>query len=149
MMKPRKASNDTSRSLWPDDREVDRRRLRVSPLSLSFLPELTSAIELTAEDDGEFRFSGAPIAIVELSLLVGSEGTEMGGLSGETGFAGTGLPATTNLQRILIQVPGVYAATSEHARMVFTCAKFGGGLGQSNDGEASKVYAPQLFLGAF
>jgi hypothetical protein len=80
MMKPRKASSDTRRSFWPIDRAVDRRRLRVSPLSLSFFPLLTSAIEFTAEDDGEFRFSGAPTAIVELSVLAASNGAETVGL---------------------------------------------------------------------
>jgi hypothetical protein len=80
MMKPRKASSDTSRSFWPVDRDVDRRRLRVSPLSVSFFPLLTSAIEFTAEDEGEFRFSGAPMAIVELSVLAASKGAETGGL---------------------------------------------------------------------
>ena len=79
MMKPRKASSDTRRSLWPVDREVDRRRLRVSPLSLNFFPLLTSAIEFTAEDEGEFRFSGAPMAIVELSVLAASKDAETGG----------------------------------------------------------------------
>lgn len=80
MMKPRKASNDTSRSLWPDERGVDRRRLRVSPVSLSFFPLLTSAMEFTADDEGEFRLSGAPIAIVELSVLAVSTGAETGAI---------------------------------------------------------------------
>ena len=89
------------------------------------------------------------MAMVELSVLAASKDAETGGFWGKLGFAGTGLSATADLQRILIQAAGVYAATSEHARMEFTCAKFGGGLGQSNDVEASKVYASQLFLGSF
>ena len=89
------------------------------------------------------------MAMVELSVLAASKDAETGGFWGKLGFAGTGLSATADLQRILIQAAGVYAATSEHARMVFTCAKFGGGSGQSNDVEASKVYASQLFLGSF
>lgn len=85
----------------------------------------------------------------EFSFFALAGGTETGVFGGETGFEGTDLPATTCLPGILIQFNRVYAATSDHATMVFTCAKFGGGSGQSNDGEASTVYASQLFLGAF
>ena len=59
MMKPRKASSDTSRSGVAVDRELDLRRLRDARSSLAFFPLLTSAMELTVEADGELRFSGA------------------------------------------------------------------------------------------
>jgi hypothetical protein len=59
MMKPRKASNETSRSVVAVERELDLRRVRDSRSSLGFFPVLTSAMELTVEADGEFRFIGA------------------------------------------------------------------------------------------
>ena len=61
MMKPRKASSDTSRSVVAVERELDLRRARDSRSSLVFFPVLTSAMDLTVEADGEFRFSGASI----------------------------------------------------------------------------------------
>lgn len=113
--------------------DLDRRRLRDSRSSGGFFPLLTSAMELTVEAEGEFRFSGVSRVNAGSLLFPPADDGAAGVFSGETGFAGTGLPATTYLPGIMFQAHQVYADRAEHARMVFTCAKFGGGSGQWND----------------